>query len=284
MISPIEVESISRRAYDMRMSVIDMLLAAGSGHTAGPLGMAEVFATLYFHSLKHDPKNPGWVHRDRVILSNGHICPILYAAMAHSGYFPITELKTLRKFGSRLQGHPHKEYLEGIETSSGPLGSGLSQAIGMAIVDRYIKIKPDRYFYTILGDGEMNEGQIWESIMLLNKEKLHKIITIIDRNTIQIDGNTEDVMPLESLSDKLRSFNLNVIEIDGHNVEAISNAIDEAKSVLHKATVIIAHTIPGKGVVEFEGDYHWHGKSPNKEEAKEAIKELRTLKGKINYD
>lgn len=284
MISPIEVESISRRAYDMRMSVIDMLLAAGSGHTAGPLGMAEVFATLYFHSLKHDPKNPGWVHRDRVILSNGHICPILYTAMAHSGYFPIAKLKTLRKFGSRLQGHPHKEYLEGIETSSGPLGSGLSQAIGMAIVDRYIKIKPDRYFYTILGDGEMNEGQIWESIMLLNKEKLHKIITIIDRNTIQIDGNTEDVMPLESLSDKLRSFNLNVIEIDGHNVEAISNAIDEAKSVLHKATVIIAHTIPGKGVVEFEGDYHWHGKSPNKEEAKEAIKELRTLKGKINYD
>lgn len=284
MISPIEVESISRRAYDMRMSVIDMLLAAGSGHTAGPLGMAEVFATLYFHNLKHDPKNPGWVHRDRVILSNGHICPILYAAMAHSGYFPTQELKTLRKFGSRLQGHPHKEYLEGIETSSGPLGSGLSQAIGMAIVDRYIKIKPDRYFYTILGDGEMNEGQIWESIMLLNKEKLHKIVTIIDRNTIQIDGNTEDVMPLESLSDKLRSFNLNVIEIDGHNVEAISNAIDEAKSVLHKATVIIAHTIPGKGVVEFEGDYHWHGKSPNKEEAKEAIKELRTLKGKINYD
>ncbi len=284
MITPIEVESISRRAYDMRASVINMLLSAGSGHTAGPLGMAEVFATLYFHNLKHDPKNPDWVHRDRVILSNGHICPILYTAMAYTGYFPISELLTLRKFGSRLQGHPHKEYLSGIETSSGPLGSGLSQAIGMAIVDRYINIKPDRYFYTFIGDGEMNEGQVWESFMLLNKEKLHKVITIVDRNTIQIDGNTEDVMPLESMVDKLRSFNLNVIEIDGHNVEAISNAIDEAKSVLHKATVIVAHTIPGKGVIEFEGDYHWHGKSPNSIEAEKAIKELRSLRGRITHE
>lgn len=284
MITPIEVESISRRAYDMRASVINMLLSAGSGHTAGPLGMAEVFATLYFHNLKHDPKNPDWVHRDRVILSNGHICPILYTAMAYTGYFPVSELLTLRKFGSRLQGHPHKEYLSGIETSSGPLGSGLSQAIGMAIVDRYVNIKPDRYFYTFIGDGEMNEGQVWESFMLLNKEKLHKVITIVDRNTIQIDGNTEDVMPLESMVDKLRSFNLNVIEIDGHNVEAISNSIDEAKSVLHKATVIVAHTIPGKGVIEFEGDYHWHGKSPNSIEAEKAIKELRSLRGRITHE
>lgn len=284
MITQIEIESISRRAYDMRMSVIEMLLEAGSGHTAGSLGMAEVFATLYFHNLKHDPKNPSWVHRDRVILSNGHICPILYTAMAYSGYFPISELLTLRKLGSRLQGHPHKEFLSSLETSSGPLGSGLSQVIGMAIVDRYMSHKPDRYFYCLMGDGEMNEGQVWEALMLLNKEKLNKVITIIDRNTIQIDGHTEDVMPLESLSEKLRAFNLNVLEIDGHNILSISDAIDEAKSVLHKPTVIIAHTIPGKGVAEFEGDYRWHGKSPNKEEAKEAIKELRTLKGRIKND
>ena len=284
MITQIEVESIARRAYDMRLSVIEMLLAAGSGHTAGPLGMAEVFATLYFHSLKHDPNNPHWAHRDRLILSNGHICPILYAAQAHSGYFKVAELLTLRKFGSRLQGHPHRESLPSIDTSSGPLGSGLSQAIGMAIADRYIKHKPERHFYCLMGDGEMNEGQVWEALMLLSKEKLNKVITIIDRNTIQIDGKTEDIMPLEPLGDKLRAFNLNVLEIDGHNVQAVANAIDEAKSVLHKPTVIIAHTVPGKGVIEFEGDYKWHGKSPNKDEAKEAIKELRTLRGQIEHE
>lgn len=315
----IDIARISKKASDIRISIVEMLVKAKSGHTAGPLDMADVFATLYFKVLRHNPENPSWAYRDRVILSGGHICPVLYATMAHSGYFPISELLTLRKFGSRLQGHPHREFLPGIETSSGPLGCGLSQAIGMALVDRNINpinyfsnesspknnvtasqdinldikdkvnnktntvfknkrdlemAKTDRYFYTIMGDGEMNEGNVWEALMLLGKEKLHRVITIIDRNTIQIDGNTETVMPLESLSAKLIAFNLNVIEIDGHNIIEVYAAINQAKSIINRATIIIAHTIPSRGVIEWEGDYHWHGKPPTDEEGVMAIKEL----------
>lgn len=280
-ITDVEVKSLELRAEDIRESIIKMLMEAGSGHTAGPLGMADIFTCLYFRLLNHNPRHPNWIQRDRLILSNGHIVPVLYATLAHAGYFPVPELKTLRKFGSRLQGHPHRESLPGLENSSGPLGCGLSQAIGMALMDKLEGHKPDRYFYCLMGDGEINEGQVWESLLLLGKYNLHKIVSIIDRNTIQIDGYTEDVLPLEPLKDKLEAFNLHVIEINGHDIRDIIQAVGQAKSSLDKPTVIIAHTIPGKGVVEFEGDYRWHGKAPNEEEGRKALKELRTLKGKV---
>lgn len=282
-LTDIEVQALTLRAEDIRESIIKMLTEAGSGHTAGPLGMTDVFTALYFRVINHNPRHPEWAQRDRVILSNGHIAPVLYATMAHAGYFSISELKTLRRFGSRLQGHPHRGTLPGIETSSGPLGCGLSQAIGMALMDRMEGHKPDRYFYCCMGDGEINEGQVWESFLLLNKYKLNKVISIIDRNTIQIDGYTEDVLPLESLKDKMEAFNFHVIEIDGHDFRDIVQAVGKAKSTLDRPTVIIAHTIPGKGVTAFEGDYRWHGKSPNADEAKMALRELRTMRGKIKH-
>jgi len=276
------VQFLETKANDVRKSIINMLVEAKSGHSAGPLGMADIFTLFYFHILKHDPKNPEWEGRDRVILSNGHICPLLYAVMAHSGYFPVEELNTLRKFGSRLQGHPHREWLPGIETSSGPLGSGLSQAVGMAIADRMDKGRTsDKFFYCFLGDGELDCGQVWEAAMLGGKEKLHNLIGIIDRNNIQIDGFTEDIMPLESLVGKFESFGWHVIEADGHGFEAMDNAVSEAKAVFEKPTMIIARTIPGKGVDYMERKFEWHGKPPTVEEGKEALHQLRTLGGKI---
>ncbi len=283
-LTDVEVKTLTLRAGNIRESIIKMLVEAGSGHTAGPLGMADIFTALYFRILRHDSQHPEWKGRDRLILSNGHIAPVLYATMAHAGYFPLSELKTLRKFGTRLQGHPHRESLPGLETTSGPLGCGLSQAIGMALMDRLDNYKPDRFFYVCMGDGEIDEGQVWESFLLLNKFKLNRVIPIIDRNTIQIDGYTEDVLPLESLKDKLESFNFHVIEIDGHNFRDIVSAVGKAKSSIDKPTVIIAHTIPGKGVPEFEGDYKWHGKAPSKEEGRKALKELRSLHGKLDID
>lgn len=275
---------LEEKANDIRESIIEMLVEAGSGHTAGPLGMADVFTVLYFHTLKHNPKKPDWDERDRVVLSNGHICPVLYATMAHCGYFPVEELKTLRKFGSRLQGHPHRDFLPYVETSSGPLGSGLSQTVGMAIVDKMDAKDGERRIYCLMSDGELDEGNSWEGVMLGGKQKLNNLVAIIDRNNIQIEGFTEDVMPLESLSDKWRAFNWHVIEVDGHNMEEIADAFEAAKSIYEKPTVIIAHTIPGKGVKEFERDYRWHGKPPNAEEGKMALNELRTLGGRIKSE
>lgn len=280
-----KIKFLELKANEIRQSIIEMLLEAESGHTAGPLGMTDVFTLLYFHTLKHEPKNPNWESRDRVILSNGHICPVLYATMAHAGYFPIEELKTLRKFGSRLQGHPHREFLPMLETSSGPLGSGLSQAIGMALADRMDNgQKTQKNFYCFMGDGELQEGNCWEAMMLAGKEELNNLIVIIDRNNIQIDGYTEKIMPLEPLKEKWESFNWHVQEIDGHNLESIHDAIEKSKAVFEKPSVIIARTIPGRGVEDFEMDYAWHGKAPNKDEAKKAIKNLRTLRGRIKSE
>ncbi len=272
-------------ANNIRESIIEMLLEAGSGHTAGPLGMTDIFTLLYFHALKHDAKNPSWEERDRLVLSNGHICPVLYATMAHAGYFPLEELKTLRKFGSRLQGHPHREFLPYLENSSGPLGSGLSQAVGMALADRLDRgYTSTRTIYCLTGDGELDEGQNWEAIMLASKEKLRNLIVIVDRNNIQIDGYTEDIMPLDNLVDKFNSFGFHTQEIDGHNFDSINDAIHKAKTVYEKPSVIIARTIPGKGVAEFERDYHWHGVTPNKGQAEMALRELHTLGGKIKSE
>lgn len=276
-----KVIALEIQANKIRQSIIEMLVEAGSGHTAGPLGMTDIFTALYFHLLNHDPRRPQWDGRDRVVLSNGHICPVLYATMAHAGYFPTEELRTLRKFRSRLQGHPHREFLPFLETSSGPLGSGLSQAVGMALADKIDGYKTERRVYALLSDGELEEGNIWEGAMLAGKETLRNLTAIIDRNNIQIDGFTEDIMPLEPLADKWRAWNWYVIEIDGHNMRDIVSAVEKAQTIYEKPTIIIAHTIPGKGVKEFERKYEWHGKPPNKEEAVMALKELRTLGGKI---
>lgn len=285
-----EVRELELKANQIRESIIEMLVAAGSGHTAGPLGMADIFALLYFRVLKHDPKNPNWEERDRLILSNGHICPVLYAAMAHAGYFPVEELMTLRAFGSRLQGHPHRTMLPGLETSSGPLGEGLSQAVGMALAERMDNPYSSKFFYCLLGDGELNEGQIWEAMLLAGKEKLHNLILIIDRNGIQIDGYTKDVMPLEPLAEKFESFNFDVQEVDGHNIRAVNDAIGKAQAVYGQPSVIIAHTIASKGVDVFERDFRWHGNPPGKgptdqvpkeDQAAVALQKLRTLAGLI---
>lgn len=271
-ISDATINELKKIANDIRKKIIEMLSEAKSGHTAGSLGMADIFTLLYFYALKHDPKNPTWERRDRVILSNGHICPVLYASMAKSGYFPEEEIMTLRKLGSRLQGHPHREFMPWLETSSGPLGSGLSQAVGMAITDKIYD--GDKTFYTLLSDGELNEGNTWEAILLATKYKLNNLIIIVDRNHIQIGGNTEKVLPLEDLKDKFKAFNCFTTEIDGHNFREINNAIYQAKNNKVGVSVIIAKTIPGKGIKSWENNYEWHGKAPNKEEAELAIEEL----------
>lgn len=282
-----KIKELEKKANEIRQSVIQMLMEAGSGHTAGALGMADIFSLFYFHILRHDPKNPIWEERDRVVLSNGHICPVLYATMAHAGYFPLEELKTLRKFGTRLQGHPHRKFLPFLETSSGPLGSGLSQAIGMALADRIDSStllttgEKSRYIYCFMSDGELEEGNSWEAIMFAGKRKLKNLIVIVDRNNIQIDGNTEKVMPLEPLADKWKAFNWHMIEVSGHDMGAFNSAVEEAKKINDKPIVIIAHTIPGKGVKEFERDYRWHGIAPNKEQAEMALNELQELGARV---
>ncbi len=286
-----KVIELELKANDIRQSIIEMLVSAGSGHSAGPLGMADVFTALYFHLLKHDPKNPALVDRDFVVLSNGHICPVQYATLAHAGYFPVEELKTLRKFGSRLQGHPHRTKLPGIETSSGPLGSGIAQAVGMAIALRMDK--KTNFVYGLVSDGEQDCGIAWEAAMLAGREQLWNLIAIMDRNNIQIDGFTEDIMPLEPLRAKYEAFGWHVIDVDGHNMAEIVNAVEEAKAIYEKPKMIIAHTIPGKGVDFMERRFEWHGNPPGKgpidkvpadRQAEEALRELRTLNGKIRSE
>ena len=289
-----KIKFLEEKARDIRVSVIEMLVTAGSGHSAGPLGMADIFTALYFVIMRHDPKIPSWPGRDRLILSNGHIVPVLYATMAHAGFFPVKELLTLRKFGSRLQGHPHRDFFPMMETSSGPLGSGISQAVGMAIADRMDNGKSSsKFFYCITGDGELDEGQNWEAMMLAGKERLGNLVVIVDRNNIQIDGYTEDVMPLEPLAHKFESFGFHVEEIDGHNFEEIIESVGRAQAVFDGPSVIIARTIPGKGVSFMERDFKWHGNPPGTEIAGEppkgdqeriALKELRSLGGQITGD
>lgn len=282
-------KQLELKANKIRQDIIAMLITAGSGHTAGPLGMADVLTALYFDVLKHDPKKPGWSERDRLVLSNGHIVPVLYATLAEAGYLPHAELSTLRKFNSRLQGHPERERLPGLETTSGPLGSGLSQAVGMALGLRMDGRKGQRV-YCLTGDGELDEGNNWEAIMLAGKKRLSNLTAIVDRNNIQIDGPTEDVMPLEPLAMKLQAFNWHVIEIDGHNMEEIIAACNQAKAVYERPTCIIAHTIPGKGVDFMQYDFRWHGYDPavdkteQQRDYRRALEKLRTLNGQIRSE
>lgn len=259
-------------ANSIRQNIIRMLVAAGSGHSGGPLGMADVFTALYFQVLKHNPKKPDWDARDRLFLSNGHICPVQYATMAEAGYFGAEELLTLRKFGTRLQGHPHNLSLPGIETSGGPLGQGLSIAIGAALAAKLDNKK--HKIYCLTSDGEHDEGQIWEAILFAGKMKLNNLCAVMDRNNMQIDGHTEDVMPLEPIRAKYEAFNWHVIDVDGHNIHHLIDAFEEAQAIYEKPTMIIAHTVPGKGVSFMENDYEWHGKTPTAQQAEIALKEL----------
>jgi transketolase len=275
--------ALEKKANEIRIDIIKMLEHAGSGHSAGSLGQADIFTALYFHILKHDPKNPNWEERDILLQSNGHTVPVRYAAMAHAGYFPKKELMSLREFGSRLQGHPERTKLPGLETTSGPLGSGLSQGAGMALAMR-MDNQTHRWVYVTMGDGELDEGNIWEAAMLAGKYKLNNVIGIVDRNNIQIDGPTETIMPLENLRAKWEAFGWHVLEINGNDIEAVIDACQMAKAIVEKPVVILAHTIPGKGVDFMEYDFHWHGSPPNHEQAVKALKELRTLGGKIESE
>lgn len=275
-------EQLALHANSVRENIIKMLYSAGSGHSAGPLGMADIFVALYFKLLKINPSNPSWSGRDRVILSNGHICPVWYATLAERGYFDKKELLKLRKLGSFLQGHPHLDLKHGIENSSGPLGQGYSQAVGVALAGKIDQ--KDYYTYCLSSDGEHNEGQIWEGVMFAAKEKLSKLIVIIDRNYIQIDGFTENVMPMDEMLAKYQAFNWHVQEIDGHNFLEIIEAVENAKNIFDKPSCIIARTIPGKGVSFMEYDFNWHGKPPGKEEEIRALHDLRTLNKRIKSE
>ncbi len=273
--------SLEKKANNIRRCVIEMLVEAGSGHSAGSLGLADVFTAFYFYILNHDPDNPEWEKRDKLVVSNGHVAPVLYATLAYAGYFPVEELKKLRKINSKLQGHPHRGSVPGIETTSGPLGSGLSQAIGMALSSNLNDVK--NWTYVISSDGEHQEGNWWEAVMYAGKKRhdMHRLVVLVDRNNIQIDGFTEDIMPLEPLIEKYEAFNWHVAEADGHNIESVIDAVSEAKAIYEQPSVIITHTVPGKGVDFMERDFRWHGRSPNKSEAELALEELRTLGGRI---
>ncbi|MBU0648568.1 transketolase [Patescibacteria group bacterium] len=272
-------KELRKKANLIRQDIINMVAAAGSGHPAGALGMADIFAALYFKIAKINPKRPNWPDRDRIFLSNGHICPVLYATLARRGYFKTEELATLRRLGSRLQGHPHRTALPGVENTSGPLGQGLGQACGSALAARLNNKK--YHVYCVMSDGEQDCGSTWEAAMFAGKNRLSNITAIMDRNNIQIDGYTEDVMPLEPLRQKYESFNWRVIEVDGHNLDEFIGAANRARKIEEKPVMIIAHTVPGKGVSFMEYDYRWHGKAPNGKEAKKALKGLNAIMDKL---
>lgn len=269
-----KIKELDLTANKIRQDIIEMLVVAGVGHSAGPLGMADIFTALYFHVLKHDPKNPEWEERDRLILSNGHICPVRYVAMHHAGY-DITkeELLTFRKIGSRLEGHPSVKKIPALETTSGPLGEGTSVAAGIAL--GYKMDQKPNHVWCLVSDAEQQEGMTWEGAMLAGKYKLSNLTVIIDRNNIQIDGVTEDVMPIEPLREKYESFGWHVIEINGHDMRSIVDAMEESKAIQEKPVFIIANTVAGKGVSFMENNYKWHGIPPDEDQAKEALEELK---------
>ncbi|HEY9084414.1 MAG TPA: transketolase [Candidatus Tyrphobacter sp.] len=273
------ITELKLRANDVRQGIIRSLVAAGSGHSAGPLDMSDIFTALYFHVLRHDPQNPDCPQRDRLLLSCGHITPVRYSAMAYAGYFPVEELLTLRKFGTRLQGHPERLRLPGMETTSGPLGEGLAQGVGMALAAK--TDADDWRVYVVTSDAEHQCGLHWEAVLTGAKFKLDNLINIVDRNVIQIDGSTEEVMPLEPLADKYRAFNWNVFECDGNDVAAVIETLERAQQAKGRPCVVIAHTLPGKGVSFMEGDYTWHGKPPNREQGDRALRELDAERERI---
>lgn len=277
-----DLKALRLKANDIRQDLLKALAEAGSGHSAGPLGMADIFTALFMNMANIDSSNPEWPERDRILLSNGHICPVLYATMAHAGFFPVEELMTLRKLGTRLQGHPHRGTLPGLETTSGPLGSGTSQAAGMALAFKMDKTK--QRVWCLTSDGEQQEGNTWEGVMFAAANHLDNLTVIMDRNYIQIDGDTEQVMPLEPLADKYRAFNWHVLEVDGHNMEAILDAMKQSTHMHDRPTLILADVVPGKGVSFMENDYIWHGKPPTKDELAKALTELQAERQQIEQD
>jgi len=267
------IKNLNEKSCEIRKSIVQMLMEAGSGHLGGSLGLADIFTALYFQVLNHNPNNPRWEKRDRLVLSIGHVAPLLYATLAHAGYFPIEELSTLRKLGSRLQGHPALAHgIPGLETSSGSLGQGLSIGVGMALAAN--QKKQNHKIYTIHGDGEMQEGAIWEAAMSAAHYKLNNLIAIVDKNGVQIDGRTSSVMNIDPLPEKFRAFGWEVIECEGNNMTDILAAFEKAKKTTLKPTAIVAHTSMGAGIEEIQGDYQWHGKAPSKEEAKRFIEKI----------
>jgi len=275
-----KIKELEEKANEIRQTVIKMLTEAGSGHTAGSLGMADIFTAFYFHILNHNPKNPDWEERDRLILSNGHIAPILYATMAHAGYFPLKETMTLRKFGARLQGHPERERLPGIETTSGPLGSGLSQAAGIAYAAKLDG--KSHTVYALMGDGELNEGSCWEAFLNASKFKLDNLLVMVDRNDIQIDGYGHHVLPLDPISDKFKAFGFKVFQADGNDMTQVIATTGKAlKTKKEMPRVILWKTVMGKGVDFMQNLPKWHGIPPNAEQAAEALNQLQAERRKI---
>ena len=266
-----ETKKLEKKAETIRRHVLNMIYEAGSGHPGGSLSCVDILTALYFHTLQHNSKDPDWADRDRFILSKGHAAPTLYATLAEAGYFSVEELKLLRKMGSMLQGHPDNK-IPGVEVSSGSLGQGLSAANGIALAGKLDK--KNFRVYTLLGDGECDEGQIWEAAMLSSHYKLDNLTAIIDRNGLQTDGPTEKIMCLESIAEKWRAFGWHVIEVDGNKIEEIIKALDNAKNIKGQPTVIIAHTFKGKGVSFMEWINAFHGRALNKEEMKKALEEL----------
>lgn len=273
MNNKLDAEQLKEKARQLRISILEMLYEAGSGHPGGSLSAIDIIAVLYNNIMQHDSKDPHWKERDRFILSKGHIAPALYAVLADCGYFESKELKTLRKYGSILQGHPYMHKTPGIEVSSGSLGQGLSVATGIALG---AKSNEENYrVYCMMGDGEIQEGQIWEAAMAAAHYKLDNLCGIVDYNHLQIDGRVEDVMDISSCKEKWLAFNWNVIEIDGHDVVEIENAFKQAEECKRKPTIIIANTVKGKGVSFMENNAAWHGTAPNKQQLEVALAELQ---------
>ena len=270
-VKQVSLDSLKSAALQMRRDILSTIAAAGSGHPGGSLSAVELLTSLYYTELRHDPSNPGWPDRDKFILSKAHACPVLYVVLAHCGYFPKEELSTFRKINSRLQGHAHT-MTPGVEMSGGSLGQGLSFAVGTAIAGK-LDGRSSRVF-AMLGDGECDEGQVWEAAMSASHYRLDNLVAIVDRNGIQNDRFTSEVMNLEPLPDKWRSFGWHVIEIDGHSFPEVLNALDEARSIKDKPTVIIAATVKGKGVSFMENNPDFHGKAPSAEQLEQAFKEL----------
>ena len=273
------IKELKRKALQIRKWVIESVYRAGSGHPGGSLSVADILACLYFHEMRHDPKNPKWPDRDRLVLSKGHAAPALYAALALAGYFPVEELKNLRKIGHFLQGHPCMKKVPGVDMSTGSLGQGLSVAVGMALAGKLDN--RDYRVFVILGDGEVQEGQIWEAANAASHYKLDNLIAILDRNKLQIDGPTEEVMHVEPLAWRWKAFGWDVIEIDGHDIEEILDTFHEIK-LNEKPTIIIAHTIKGKGVSFMEGTLSFHGKPPSHEQYIRAMSELEQEERELN--
>lgn len=269
----LSVDELVKEAVTVRRDIIEMIAHANSGHPGGSLSATEIVTALYFNILNHDPKNPHWEDRDRFILSKGHACPVLYSCMARTGYFPVEELKTFRAINSRIQGHPEVRKLPGIEASTGSLGQGLSIGIGLALG---AKLQGKNYrTYVLTGDGELDEGQVWESALCAGHKALDNLVAIVDSNKFQLDGAVKDIMPLASLPDKWNAFGWNVIEIeDGNNMQQVVDAFEKAETVKGKPTVIIANTIKGKGVSYMENNNEFHGAAPTPEQLAQALKEL----------